>query len=75
MDEKEVFEAIGDKLKALRKAKGYTNYEHLAYDLGISRSQYGKYEKGANMKISTLIKILNHFEISLEDFFTEDSII
>jgi transcriptional regulator with XRE-family HTH domain len=62
---------LGERLKYYRKLKGYTNYEHLAYDLGISRSQYGKYENGGNIKFSTLVKILDHLKISLKEFFSE----
>lgn len=62
---------LGNRLKYYRKLRGYTNYEHLAYDLGISRSQYGKYENGGNIKFSTLSKILNHLDVDLKDFFAE----
>lgn len=62
---------LGSRLKHFRKLRGYTNYEHLAYDLGISRSQYGKYENGGNIKFSTLIRILDHLNISLKEFFEE----
>jgi transcriptional regulator with XRE-family HTH domain len=62
---------LGERLRYFRKLKGYTNYEHLAYDLGISRSQYGKYEKGGNIKFSTLVKILEHLKVDLKDFFKE----
>jgi transcriptional regulator with XRE-family HTH domain len=67
--EKDKLNQLGSRLKYYRKLKGYSNYEHLAYDLGISRSQYGKYEKGGNIKFTTLCKILQHLEISLEEFF------
>ena len=60
---------IGQRLKELRIAKGYTNYEHLAYEIGISRSQYGNYENGANMKLTTLFKILAFLEVPIEEFF------
>ena len=62
---------LGERLRYYRKIKGYTNYEHLAYDLGISRSQYGKYENGGNIKFSTLVKILEHLKVDLKDFFKE----
>ena len=73
MDSKETEKLyqLGERLRHFRKMKGYTNYEHLAYDLGISRSQYGKYENGGNIKFSTLIKILDHLNISLKEFFDE----
>ena len=62
---------LGNRLRYYRKLRGYTNYEHLAYDLGISRSQYGKYENGGNIKFSTLCKILTFLNVSLKEFFTD----
>jgi transcriptional regulator with XRE-family HTH domain len=62
---------LSKRLKHYRKLRGYSNYEHLAFDVGISRSQYGKYENGGNIKYTTLCKILNHLNVSLEDFFNE----
>ena len=62
---------LGDRIRYYRKQGGYSNYEHLAYDCGISRSQYGKYENGGNIKFTTLCKILDHLDVSLEDFFKE----
>ncbi|MES2554992.1 MAG: helix-turn-helix transcriptional regulator [Bacteroidota bacterium] len=69
--ETEILNQLGERLRYFRKLRGYTNYEHLAYDLGISRSQYGKYENGGNIKFSTLAKILDHLNISLKEFFNE----
>lgn len=60
---------IAAGLKRLRIEKGYSNYEYLAYDIGMSRSQYGAYENGQNMTLSTLMKILSHFDMSIFDFF------
>ena len=62
---------FGKRLRHFRKLKGFSNYEHLAYELNISRSQYGKYENGGNIKLSTLIKILKKLDVSLKDFFAE----
>lgn len=62
---------LGNRLKELRKAKGFTNYEYFAYEIGISRAQYGKYESGGNIKYTTLLKILKGLDISLKDFFAE----
>jgi len=59
---------LGDRLRAVRKAKGYKNYEKFAYDSDISRSQYGRYEKGADMRISSLLKILHAHGMSLSEF-------
>jgi transcriptional regulator with XRE-family HTH domain len=65
----EVLKKIGKRLKALRKAKGFTNYEHIAYELGMSRSQYWSYEAGKNIEIKTLLRILSLLDISIVDFF------
>jgi len=63
--------AIGKKISNLRKEKGYSNYEIFAYDNNISRSQMGRYEKGEDMRLSSLIKLLIALDISLEDFFRD----
>jgi len=62
---------LGNRLKHFRKIKGYSNYERLAYDMGISRTQYGKYEAGGNIKYTTLVKILRHINVPLKDFFQD----
>lgn len=63
--------SIGNRIKELRKQKGYTNYEFFAYEHGISRSQYGKYEQGADMQVSSLLRILEMHHISLKEFFSQ----
>ena len=70
MDHPEL-EKLGNRIRALRIKGGYSNYEHFAYEIGISRSQYGKYEKGHNLTFLTLVKILKGLDISLEEFFSE----
>jgi transcriptional regulator with XRE-family HTH domain len=63
---------VSKRLKELRIAKGYTNYEYLAYEIGMSRSQLGTYENGANITIASLIKILDHLGVTLHEFFKEE---
>jgi transcriptional regulator with XRE-family HTH domain len=65
----EELNAIALRLKELRKAKGYSNYEHIAFDLEMSRSAYWRLETGVNFELKTLIKICRLLDISLEDFF------
>ncbi len=60
---------IGEKLRKLRIQKGYSNYENFAYDHGLNRANYGRYENGANLRISTLISILECHHMNLEEFF------
>jgi transcriptional regulator with XRE-family HTH domain len=65
----EVYKKIGKRLKELRLAAGFTNAEKFAFEHEITRSQYANYEKGMNMKIGTLLRILRAHNISLTDFF------
>lgn len=70
--EKELIK-IGKRLRSLRKEKGYSSPDKFAYDHGLNRSQYGKYEAGrTNMTISTLISIIKHFGLKLDDFFLKE---
>lgn len=62
-------QAIAERLKELRKQKGYSNYEHIAFDLGMSRSAYWRLETGVNFELKTLIKICTLLGVSLEEFF------
>jgi transcriptional regulator with XRE-family HTH domain len=71
-EEKELISKLGQRIKELRIKKGYTNYEHFAYEHGISRTQYGSYETGENMKFLTLVKVLKGLDVSLSEFFSED---
>jgi transcriptional regulator with XRE-family HTH domain len=68
-EEKVVLKKIGERLKKFRKEAGYSNYEYFAYEHNISRPQYGKYEAGANIQLNTLIRILKHLNVSMEEFF------
>lgn len=64
-------EKIGERLKTLRKAKGHSSAEKFAFENNIDRSQYGKYERGQDMQITTLVKLLYHLEIPIDEFFGE----
>ena len=67
----EVLKKIGAHLRELRIKKGYTNYEVFSYEAGISRIQYGKYENGGDMRLSSLLKVLRALETDLVTFFAE----
>jgi transcriptional regulator with XRE-family HTH domain len=62
---------IAAKLRELRIEKGYSNHETFAWDNEINRVQYWKVEKGSNVTIKTLFKILDIHGISLSEFFKE----
>lgn len=63
------FILIANRLKELRRDKGYKNYEHIAFDLGMSRSAYWRLESGANFEIKTLVKLCKLLGVTLEEFF------
>lgn len=60
---------VGERLRELRKQAGYSNQETFAYDAEIPRAQYGRYEKGINLTLISLKKILDFHKLSFEDFF------
>jgi hypothetical protein len=60
---------LGDRIKQLRIAKGYTSYEYFAYDHEISRTQFGRYERGEDLRYSSLLRVVKALDITLEDFF------
>jgi transcriptional regulator with XRE-family HTH domain len=62
---------LGERLKYYRKKAGYTSYEYFAYEHGFSRPQYGKYEAGANITFTTLMKILEALKVTPEEFFKD----
>lgn len=62
---------VGQKLKELRISKGYSNYENFAYDHDLARAQYGRYEKGQDMRLSSLLKVLKTLDISPAKFFEQ----
>lgn len=70
-EELQLLEKLGKRIKTLRIEKKFSNYEHFAYESGISRTQYGKYETGDNLKFLTLMKVLKTLDISVADFFSE----
>lgn len=76
MDEENKFvetglDNLGQRLRELRKRKGYSNYEKFAYDHDIARAQYGRYENGSDLRFGTLLKIIESHGLSIAEFFVE----
>lgn len=70
-DETKLRALLGKRIVQLRKKAGYTSQETFAYDAEIPRALYGRFEKGANMTITSLYKIVQQHNISFEEFFSE----
>jgi transcriptional regulator with XRE-family HTH domain len=62
---------LGKKIRQLRIKAGFTSYEFFAYEHEMSRSQYARYERGEDLRYSTLIKIIRAHGITIEQFFSE----
>jgi hypothetical protein len=60
---------LGNRIRTLRIEAGYSNYENFAFDHDIPRAQFGRYERGEDLRYSSLVKICKAFGISLQDFF------
>ncbi|MBI3134208.1 MAG: helix-turn-helix transcriptional regulator [Bacteroidetes bacterium] len=60
---------LGQRIKELRIKKGYTNYEYFAYEHNIPRSQFGRYEKGEDLRYSSLIRVIRALGMTPEEFF------
>ena len=71
IDVDEVLIRLGERIKQLRINKGYSSYEYFAYDHNISRAQFGRYEKGQDLRFSSLIKVINALDVSLIEFFQD----
>jgi transcriptional regulator with XRE-family HTH domain len=62
---------LGDRIKSLRIKMGYSNYENFAFEHDIPRAQFGRYERGEDLRYSSLLKVTKALGISMEDFFKE----
>ena len=62
---------LAERLKFLRKKKGYSNMDIFAYEHGFGRAQYGRYENGQDLRFSTIVRLANCFNMDLKEFFGE----
>jgi transcriptional regulator with XRE-family HTH domain len=68
-DTQQVIEKIGKRIREIRKEKGYTSHETFAYDFEIPRASMGRFERGDNMRISSLHTVLKALNVTFEEFF------
>ena len=70
LDDNQVqYKKIANRIKQLRLKAGYSAAEKFAYEHEISRAQYARYERGVDMQISSLLKILAAHNMTLQEFF------
>ena len=70
-EEKKLYNNIGKRLEQLRKKAGYTSQETFSYDAEIPRALYGRYERGSNLTIFSLHKILKFHQMTFKEFFSK----
>ncbi|MEW2920413.1 helix-turn-helix transcriptional regulator [Muricauda sp. ANG21] len=71
MDKSKEIKKLAERIKSLRLQKGYSSYEGFANDHGIHRAQFGRYETGTDMQYTSLLKIAQAFDMTLDEFFSE----
>lgn len=64
---------MGQRLRELRIQKGFSNYETFAFTHEILRAQYGRYEQGKDLRVSSLLKVLRAMEVKPEEFFKKET--
>ncbi|MFH6983585.1 helix-turn-helix domain-containing protein [Marinoscillum luteum] len=62
---------LAKRIKSLRIAQGYTSYEVFAFENGIHRVQYGRYEKGGDLRYTSLLKVIKALGMTPAEFFSE----
>jgi transcriptional regulator with XRE-family HTH domain len=62
---------VGARIKQLRIKAGYTNADDFATDFSYTSSAYRSLEKGRNIELNTLIRILNCHGMTYVEFFNE----
>lgn len=67
----EALKRLAKRIKDLRIAKGYTSYEYFAYEHNISRAQFGRYERGEDLRFSSLVRVCNALGVTIEEFFKD----
>ncbi len=62
---------IGKGLQQLREQSKYDDPEMFALSIGMDYETYRKYERGINISIISLHRLLTHHEMSVPDFLNE----
>ena len=61
---------MGRYIKHLRKTKTTLSAEDFANEKGFDRVQYSRIEKGTNITMKTLLKVIDAHNMSLKEFFS-----
>ena len=67
----EMLEKLAARIQHLRKQKGFANYERFANEHDVARGQYWRYEKGENLRFTSLLRVVKALDVTLAEFFSE----
>jgi transcriptional regulator with XRE-family HTH domain len=70
-DPKIVQAKLGARIREMRKAKGYTSALKFAIDYEFSHVQMARWEQGANLRLDTLIRLADAFDVTLAELFKD----
>ena len=71
-DNKKYLKQVGERVKQLRKSRTNLSYSDFAEKVELHRNTYFRIESGSHdFHITTLKKILDHYHITMSDFFKE----
>ena len=62
---------LGKRIKTLRIARGFSSHELFAYTHRINRTQYGRYERGEDLRYSSLLRVIHALDMTVGEFFSE----
>jgi len=62
---------LGARIKTFRRKKGYTSAERFANDHDVHRVQWGRYENGYDLYVSSLFNVLKALDVTPAEFFSE----
>lgn len=68
MTDKELCLTVGSKIKKLRMSMGFSSATNFALVHGIPHVSYHRWERGLNMKLDSLNKILNIHGLTMGEF-------
>ena len=63
---------LGTRLREMRKKAGYTSADTFAFEKGIDRTQWSRYERGeADLQYTSLLKALDALGVTPAEFFSK----
>lgn len=70
-EEQTFMQAMGEVLRMLRHKSGYKSLETFANVIGMDSALYWRYERGENMKIISLFRLLSHHNLGVKQYFMQ----